>query len=134
MIRDHPFVGVGPGCFGYHYMPYRLAQKAKYPPEWTRGFPMNWSAVHNDHLQVAAETGILGYILFLASLGLLVRRPTAQPTPHATFARALRWPLVSAIVLVSLAQFPLELAAPRLMFLTLGALCVTWNRSDAATA
>ncbi|HET8774918.1 MAG TPA: O-antigen ligase family protein [Thermoanaerobaculia bacterium] len=131
MVRDHPLLGVGPGCFRYHYMPYRVALAGKYPAEWTRGFPMNWDAVHNDHLQVAAEAGLLGYVLFLAALGLLVRRVPAGTSPRAVFARALRWPLVIAIFLVSLGQFPLELAAPRLMFLTLGALCITWNRIDA---
>lgn len=131
MVRDHPLLGVGPGCFRYHFMTYRIELTTKYPAEWTRGFPMNWGAVHNDHLQVAAETGAAGYVLFLAALGLLVRRSPAEPAPRAAFARALRWPLATAIVLVCLAQFPLELAAPRLMFLTLGGLCVTWNRIDA---
>jgi O-antigen ligase len=131
MVRDHPLLGVGPGCFRYHFMNYRIAQAAKYPPEWTRGFPMNWGAVHNDHLQLAAEAGVVGYALFLASLGLLVRRPSTESAPRAVFAKALRWPLATAIFLVCLAQFPLELAAPRLMFLTLGAICVTWNRTDA---
>lgn len=132
MVRDHPLLGVGPGCFRYHFMAYRVALAAKYPAEWTRGFPMNWGTVHNDHLQVAAETGMIGSLLFLASLGMLARRSSGTAlTPRAAFARTLRWPLVAAIFLVCLAQFPLELAAPRLMFLTLGALCVTWDRIDA---
>ena len=131
MARDHPLLGVGPGCFRYQFMTYRIAQLTKYPAGWTRGFPMNWGAVHNDHLQVAAEAGAVGYALFLASLAVLVRRSPAEAAPRAVFARALRWPLATAIFLVCLAQFPLELAAPRLMFLTLGALCVTWNRIDA---
>ena len=132
MTRDHPLLGVGPGCFRYHFMAYRVALATKYPAPWTRGFPMNWGAVHNDHLQVAAEAGVIGSVLFLVSLGMLARRSTgSEKSPRATFARTLRWPLVTAIFLVCLAQFPLELAAPRLMFLTLGAMCVTWDRTDA---
>jgi O-antigen ligase len=133
MTRDHPLVGVGPGCFKYHYMPYRLAFAKRYPAEWTRGYPMNWGEVHNDHLQVAAETGLVGYLLFLAAMALLVRRPArgGHPAPRRQFARELRWPLATAIFVVCLAQFPLELAAPRLMFIMFGALCVTWDRSDA---
>ena len=132
MTRDHPLLGVGPGCFRYHFMPYRVALATKYPAQWTRGFPMNWGTVHNDHLQVAAEAGVLGSLLFLVSLGVLARRSAeGERTPRAAFARTLRWPLVTAIFLVCLAQFPLELAAPRLMFLTLGAMCVTWDRTDA---
>jgi putative inorganic carbon (HCO3(-)) transporter len=128
MARDHPLLGVGPGAFKYHFMAYRLGLASRYPPEWTRGFPMNWGAVHNDHLQVAAETGAIGSLLFLLALGMLAKRPApVSEEPRVAFARALRWPLATAIFVVCLAQFPLELAAPRLMFLTLAALCVTWT-------
>jgi O-antigen ligase len=134
MTRDHPLLGVGPGCFRYHFMPYRVALATKYPAQWTRGFPMNWGTVHNDHLQVAAEAGVIGSLLFLVSLGVLARRSAGgERTARAQFARTLRWPLVTAIFIVCLAQFPLELAAPRLMFLTLGAMCVTWDRTDATS-
>lgn len=132
MARDHPFVGVGPGCFKYHYMAYRVALAQKYPAAWMHGFPMNWGEVHNDHLQVVAEAGLVGYLLFLAAIGMIARRTaTGSAEPRAAFARTLRWPLATAIFVVCLAQFPLELAAPRLMFLTLGALCITWDRTDA---
>lgn len=138
MVRDHPLAGVGPGCFKYHYMPYRLTLAETYPQEWIRGYPMNWGEVHNDHLQVAAEAGLPGYLLFLSAIALLLYRPAPPDTksdrlvtPRRRFARALRWPLAVAILVVCLAQFPLELAAPRLVLLSLGALCVTWDRRDA---
>ena len=129
MTRDHPFMGVGPGCFRYHYMTYRVALFREYPPELTQGFPMNWGETHNDHLQVAAETGLPGYALFLAAIGICLvrRRREGAMTPEGAFARALRWPLATVLFVICLAQFPLELAAPRLMFLTLGALCMTWG-------
>lgn len=138
MTRDHPLLGVGPGCFKYHYMAYRVALAKRHPLEWTRGWPMNWGEVHNDHLQVASETGLPGYALFLGAIGVgvgLGRRHRAPPTaprpPAAAYARALRWPLAAGIFVICLAQFPLELAAPRLMLLTLGALCMGWDRDDA---
>jgi O-antigen ligase len=135
MTRDHPLLGVGPGCFKYHYMAYRVALSRRYPGEWTRGYPMNWGEVHNDHLQVAAETGLPGYALFLAAIGVCAsrRRGGNVTTPEAAFARALRWPLATVIFMICLGQFPMELAAPRLMLLTLGALCVTWDRDDVAS-
>jgi O-antigen ligase len=138
MTRDHPLLGTGPGCFKYQYMTYRVALRDRYPKEWTRGWPMNWGEVHNDHLQVAAETGLPGYALFLAAIGVAAgivgrgRRRTDAATPEAAFARALRWPLATVVFVICLAQFPLELAAPRLMLLMLGALCMTWDRDDAA--
>jgi len=134
MVRDHPLLGVGPGCFKYHFMAYRIALPKHYPAQWTQAWPQNFGEVHNDHLQVASENGLPGYALFLAAIAVVAgwRRRAAAATPEAAFARALRWPLAAAFFVVCLAQFPLELAAPRLMFLTLGALCVAWDRSDAA--
>ena len=87
---------------------------------------MNWGEVHNDHLQVAAETGLPGYALFLLAIGIgsgIVAVDDARGRrviAEATFARAFRWPLATAVFVICLAQFPLELAAPRLMMLTLG--------------
>jgi O-antigen ligase len=132
MARDHPLAGVGPGCFKYHYMAYRVAMTGKYPEEWTKGYPMNWGEVHNDHLQVAAESGVPGYLLYLAAIGLCAlpfdRR--GRLSLHQGFARGLRLPLAVLVLVISIGQFPLELAAARLMFLTLGALCLTWDRED----
>jgi len=121
MTRDHPLLGVGPGCFKYHYMPYRVGLLGRYPERWTTGYPMNWGEVHNDHLQVAAETGLPGYALFLAAIVLCAGR-----RPHP-----LRWPLAATIFVLTLAQFPLELAAPRLMLLTLGAVALRWDETHA---
>jgi len=133
MTRDHPLAGVGPGNFKYHYMAYRVGLRGRYPDRWLRGFAMNWGEVHNDHLQVAAETGLPGYVLFLLAIGIgsgIVERRrvhTGASSPEASFARAFRWPLATAVFVICLAQFPLEIAAPRLVILTLAALCVTWS-------
>jgi len=148
MIRDHPLFGVGPGCFRYHFMAYRLRLGDHYPEPWTRGYPGNWGAAHNDHLQVAAETGLPGYALFLMAivmtglrgLGVSWSRRPATPRPRdpetsqtRLFARALRLPLAALVFVICLAQFPLEVAAPRLILLTLAALCITWDgEADAA--
>jgi O-antigen ligase len=135
MTRDHPLFGVGPGCFKYHFMAYRLALPSHYPAAWTEGWPANFGEVHNDHLQVASETGLPGYALFVAALAVVagVRRHHASAaSPREAFARSLRWPLVAAIFVICLGQFPMELAAPRLVMLSFGALCIAWDRDDAA--
>ncbi len=118
MTRDHPLLGVGPGCFKYHYMPYRVGLFGRYPDAWTKAYPQNWGEVHNDHLQVAAETGLPGYALFLAAIALCAGRRKS----------ALRWPLATVTFVLTLAQFPLEIAAPRLALLTLGAIALTSER------
>ncbi|HKS22006.1 MAG TPA: O-antigen ligase family protein, partial [Thermoanaerobaculia bacterium] len=71
MTRDHPLLGVGPGCFKYRYMEYRVALAKHYNAAWIRGWPMNWGEVHNDHLQVSSETGLPGYALFLGAIVVL---------------------------------------------------------------
>ena len=139
MTRDHPLLGVGPGCFKYHYMAYRVALQHRYPKAWTRGWPANAGTVHNDHLQVAAEAGLPGYALFLTAIGVgattarRARRRGNGAGLEREFGRALRWPLATVVFVLCLAQFPLELAAPRLMLISLAALCVTWSRDDVAS-
>ena len=134
MIRAHPLVGVGPGCFRFNFMSYRLRLGEHYREAWTRGWPGYWAAAHDDHLQVAAETGLPGYALFLAAIGFGAgrRRRRTGVTIESKFARSMRWPLTALVFVLCLGQFPLELAAPRLALLTLGALCAGWDGDDAA--
>jgi len=132
MVRSHPLTGVGPGCFKYLFMSYRLSLEEKYPPAWTKGYPMNWAEVHNDHLQIAAETGVPGYLLFLGAIGLIGGAPRREKSsaPLAVLARSMRWPFAVLVFVLCIAQFPLELAAARLMLLTLSAVCLTWSGRD----
>jgi O-antigen ligase len=137
MARTNPLTGVGPGCFRYQFMPTRMALEKRYPASWTRGWPMNFGETHNDHLQVAAETGLPGYALLAGSILLLAiparrRRDNVAPrTPQQTIGHAIRAPLAATFFVVALAQFPLQLAASRLMFLTLAAVAISWDRPDA---
>ena len=137
MIRARPVTGVGPGAFKYHFMLTRLALEKRYPPAWTKGWPMNFGETHNDHLQVAAETGLPGYVLFAAGIALLAiparRRGdrNAPRTAEQIVGHAIRTPLAATFFVIAIAQFPLQLATPRLMFLTLGALAISWDRGDA---
>jgi O-antigen ligase len=137
MVRAEPVTGVGPGCFKYQFMMTRLALDQRYPPQWTRGWPMNFGETHNDHLQVAAETGLPGYALFVAAILLLAipsrrsREADQAITEKQAVARAVRLPLAATFFVIAVAQFPLQIAAPRLMFLTLGAIAISWDRRDA---
>ncbi len=137
MVRANPVTGVGPGCFKYHFMLTRIALEKRYPASWTRGWPMNFGETHNDHLEVAAETGLPGYALLACAITLLAiparrRRDNVLPrTTEQTVGHAIRAPLAATFFVVALAQFPLQIAAPRLMFLTLGAIAISWDRPDA---
>jgi O-antigen ligase len=132
MFRSHPLLGVGPGTFKYHFMDARMEIDKHYPASWTRGWPMNFGETHNDHLQTAAESGLPGYLLFLAAIGVIGlsarRKRTAAAAPAtARFAHAFRAPLAVTFFVLCLAQFPLQIAAPRLMILTLAALSLGWE-------
>lgn len=134
MFRKHPVVGVGPGCFRYHYMDERLEVINTLPENLTRSWPQNFGETHNDHLQVAAETGLPGYLLFVAALVLLaapaLRKRNDGARIQAAYARALALPLATAFAVVTLAQFPLQIASARLMFLSFAALVRGWSSGD----
>ena len=130
MAKQHPLTGVGPGCFKFHYMDERLALSGKYPQQYTKSWPQNFADTHNDHLQVTAEGGLPAYGLMLAAMLLVAVPGRRAGGTRSDFAHTLRPPLAAAFFVVALAQFPLQIAAPRAMFLTLAALALGWDRHE----
>lgn len=63
MFRTHPIIGVGTGNFGYLYNAYR--------PTGTEAFPFVAKA-HNQYLEVLAETGVVGFTVFMLIIAQLV--------------------------------------------------------------
>jgi O-antigen ligase len=133
MFADRPLAGVGPGAFAWHYFDYKIRVEKRYPSlrdAYNRG--VNFGEVHNDHLQVLAEGGILGYAGFLLGLGALAAisfRPSDVNDSRATFARRLALPLAVYWAVLSLAQFPLETAVVRTTLIHFAALCAAWRSS-----
>jgi O-antigen ligase len=68
MFRDHPMTGVGIGNFDTALLPYLRNGVAELPPTARFGE----IAPHNTYLQMAAESGIVGLIGFLALFGCAV--------------------------------------------------------------
>ena len=138
MVRDRPLIGVGPGCFAYNFFEYKLGVQKRH--RWLFGPTVtgnNFGEVHNDHLQVASETGLPGYALFLAALVLIaagsIRRRDAESGndddgSRAEFVRLLSLPLAVSLFVLALAQFPLELVAPTHGYLWAAAAVVSWRR------
>jgi O-antigen ligase len=133
MFRDRPLIGVGPGCFAWQFMPYKVRAELAYPSlrsAFHRG--TNFGEVHNDHLQLLAEGGIFAYGLSLAALAALStisfrRRERDKHDTRYDFARLLALPLAVTFFVLALAQFPLELTAVMSQFLFFAALCVAWR-------
>jgi O-antigen ligase len=90
--------------------------------------------VHNDHLEILAESGLPGYVLYLVSLAGLAsisfRRRDGPESERRRFARLFALPFAAAFATVTLAQFPLQLAATAVTSLFLAAICVAWSEVD----
>lgn len=79
MIRDHPILGVGAGVFPFVYERYR------HPDAWE----LEVAFAHNIFLQVFAEFGALGLILFLLIFLELTRMAAVLARKGDAFDRAL---------------------------------------------
>ncbi|MGK2855605.1 MAG: O-antigen ligase family protein [Thermoanaerobaculia bacterium] len=140
MLRDHPLTGTGPGTFGWNYMPYKIEVTDANPEPFRRtaAASFNFDEVHNDHLEILAETGVPGYAVFLAALAWLalgsVRRRSgddaAEHGPTETWARLASLPLASGLAVLALAQYPLQLASATSVTLFVAALAVAWRPSS----
>ncbi len=134
MFRDRPLVGGGPGTFSATYMTNKLKADEAFP-HWIRPRNQVFAQVHNDHLQVLAETGLPGYLLFIGALALLAtvtfRVPPASD-PRVRFARLFAFPAALTFGVLALAQFPLQLTAPMIADLYLAALCIAWTAPSAS--
>jgi hypothetical protein len=114
IVRDHPWLGTGGGTFYVVYMAYQ--------PSW-EGF---YNHAHNDFLEIAADTGLVGLALLLAiaahALWTSIRlmRERTHPTLRATgFAAVMS---VTAMALHALVDFNLHIPANALTFCVMLAL------------
>ncbi len=131
MFADRPLLGIGPGSFSALYMSYKNDIDEKYP-QWVRLSNESFGQAHNDHLQILAETGLPGYLIFIAALVVLAlisfRRTdaTEDADPKVQFARIFAFPAAGCFAVLALAQFPMQLTAPMVPALYLAALCFAW--------
>ena len=133
MFLDRPLTGVGPGAFAWQFYDYKIRAEDQYPAlRKSYGRGLNFGEVHNDHLQVLAETGLPGYafmVALLVALGLISIRSRSEEGDETTrFALRLALPLAMFWALLSIAQFPLETTVVRSLLVHLAALCVGWRR------
>jgi len=134
MAKQHPLFGVGPGCFGFEYFPYKLAVEQAHPhlrKAYSSSF--SYGETHDDYLQTLAETGIVGLAILLAAIVVLARssRRTEvdddeEPSLRDEIRRTTALPLAVGVAVLCLAHFPLHLAASTIVLLYAGTLCVAW--------
>jgi O-antigen ligase len=135
MFRERPLLGVGPGTFSATYMTEKVKVDETFP-QWIRPRNETFGQVHNDHLQVLAEAGVPGYLIFLTALGLfgaITFQKQTSTDPRARFARLFAFPAAFAFAVLALAQFPLQLTSPMVPALFFAALCFAWKDAREST-
>jgi O-antigen ligase len=111
-IRQHPFLGVGPGQF----RPSRFGG-----PDMAEHVKDNPGKAHNQFVSIAAETGIPGALGFVALLGWLVVRARRTNGDWVLTAGATAQFVVLSLVHDPLFQVPYSLALVLLLGLGLAA-------------
>ena len=134
IFLDHPLTGVGPGCWALLYFDYKLAVERDHPRLFHSGDNSSFAEVHNDHLEILAETGLPGYLLFIASLAFIGYHSFAKSgdekaaSDTGRLARLLAFPAAAALAVLCLAHFPLQLASATSSFVFVFATVVGWLR------
>jgi O-antigen ligase len=118
MVAARPATGVGFGLFEANSFRVQssdaLAERGR-----VLGLVTGFGDAHNDLLQHAAETGLIGLLLAGAGLVWAVRR---RPRGEGTVVAG--WPLATATLVLALTQFPLHLAAVSSQWVLLAALAL----------
>lgn len=129
IVRDYPWTGIGLGTFGTGFRHYQS--------DWVIYFVDH---VHNDYVEFAAETGLLGAVLLFAPIVyLLVRMIIAFVTDSRRYRPSILLGCVGsvlAILLHSATDFNLQIPANALILaVVLGigykAACVERKKEDA---
>lgn len=135
MVRTRPLVGMGPGSFKFNYMDFSMRVQRKHPRLFAAATPMNFGETHNDHLQVLAETGVVGYLILLAAAILIVRQILrgvgADDDVRVQMAKTMALPMLLALGTNMIAGFPLQLAAPTYTYALLAGAGIAWSSPDA---
>lgn len=118
LIADHPTLGIGPGLYRWRFRPYQTL-----PTE------VQFTHVHNDYLQVAAEWGIPAALLFWGFVGWrfvgAVRVFLAHRSPHSRGMALGCAATILTILLHSLVDFNLQIPANLAFFAVVLGLCWT---------
>jgi len=117
-FRGHPVLGTGPGGYGLGYLDTAATlTEAGIPPP---PYPGITSEAHNDGLQLLAERGAVGLLLWLAAFAFLVV-PALRALPRASEAGRLRKAsalgAVAAVLVTSAFGFPMRIFPTASVFL-----------------
>jgi O-antigen ligase len=113
LIRDFPICGTGLGSYGLTYTLYKKSYTG----------PLFYTHAHNDYLELAAETGLVGLVLVIYSIIAFYRQAWACLRLSSSTADPLRYFLtigclsgVFAILVHALTEFNLQIPANAFYF------------------
>ncbi|MCX8082197.1 MAG: tetratricopeptide repeat protein [bacterium] len=114
MIKKNPLMGVGPGNFVVMYPYYAIGEE-----EALKGTSLLVDRAHNDYLEICAELGIPGFILFLYFLYCFFKICSVLYKEGGKERRLLTAGIVSSVVAIcinALASFPFGNPTTLLLF------------------
>lgn len=130
LVKDHPLTGVGAGNLEILYPQYKSYPETLIPPQ----IRLRW--VHNDYLQMMAEEGIPGLLLFLLLLVLLLKGRSLSAeerslTPERVTGASSEVfrSLLLAFVVNNFFSFGFQMALPSLLFWGSAGLLWGWPAS-----
>jgi thioredoxin-like negative regulator of GroEL len=120
MVRDHPVLGVGLGNFELQYPLYHRSAEI----DWTFDEEHQLERAHNDHLQILAELGLIGFaawISIFAGACSIVRRGLRKTDGWIPLQMLFVALGIASFLVVACFSFPMERAMPPIyLFALLG--------------
>ncbi len=72
MIKDHPFLGIGPNNYEVEYLNYQAKYFAISENKNDFDFAANIKQAHNQYFEILAETGLIGLLFVLTLLAIFI--------------------------------------------------------------
>jgi len=123
MLKDHPIVGAGLGNYKLDFLPYKAEFLASPQGAAYEFYIPRAAQAHNEYVQIAAETGIVGVSALLALLVAIPvsfwKRLRSDPDEGRRLDLVLLGCGIVSFLVVALVGFPAHLPAPALAVVTL---------------
>ena len=124
LVRQRPLLGWGPGTF-----------PSLYPTVRTEPSDLRWMEAHNDYLQLLAELGVIGLLLFLVPMAALWRSLARQAWREDGLTGAMEAAIAASmagLLVHSLTDFHLYVPANAMLLMILAGMGAAGLRSGRA--
>lgn len=125
-ISNHFFTGIGVGNFAFYYPQWQIQYFSSHPNPPAIYF-LNADETHvafNEFLEILAETGIIGFLLFTA---ILIYALKVKPENNKVFVLSIRTTLL-LILFACLTSYPLQCNAILFLFVACSATLLSFQK------